>query len=153
MLGERLSAKVFLRENWWEHSVNLWVDIQNFHQSSTRIHHQWYVIVFPWVNYTIPSLSWWNRHRCRVLCTRQGMLTPPDTWCHHWLISRDIPTTNIRREPCGGWMIVLFMIVSYHRMCQSFLLESVFPVVFLIRVSGHVLMDFDLSLPVGHRFL
>ena len=27
-------------------------------------------------------------------------------------ISRDIPMTNIRKEPCGGCMIVLFMAMS-----------------------------------------
>ena len=81
----------------WEYSKNLWVDIQNFHQSSTRVNHQWYVIVphgsiiyLPSADEivtgdTILSLSWWNNHRCWVLCPKQGMLTSPDTWCYHWL--------------------------------------------------------------------
>ena len=39
--------------------------------------------------------------------------------------------TNIRRKPSGGWMIVLFMAVSFaigcvDRICQSFLSECVF---------------------------
>ena len=51
--------------------------------------------------------------------------------CHHQLISCDVPMTNIRREPCGGWMIVLFMVVSFvircvDRMCQSFFSECLF---------------------------
>ena len=124
-LQKDFSTKVFLRENWWEHSTNLWVDIQNLHQSSARVHHQWYVIMFPWLNYTIPSLSWWNSHRCRVLCTREGMLTLPDTWCHHRLISCDVPMTNSRREPCGGWMIVLFMVVSFITGCVNHFFQSV----------------------------
>ena len=139
------STKVFLRENWWEHSTNfIWVDVQNLHQSLTRVHHQWYVIVFPWLNYTILSHSWWNSQRCRVLCTRQVMLTPLDTQCHHWLISCDVPIINIRRKPCGGWMVALFIAVTFDtgcvdRMCQSFLSECVF---FRITVFGLVAMDF-----------
>ena len=152
-LQKDFSTKVFLRENWWDHSTNLWIDIQNSHQSSARVHHQWYVIVFPWLNYTITSLSWRNSHRCRVLCTGQGMLAPPNTWCHHWLIPRDIPTTNIRWEPCGGWMTVFFMVVSsvigcVDRMGQSFLSECVF-LVFSIIVFGLVVMDFWLLLACG----
>ena len=60
-------------------------------------------------------------------------------------ITRDAPMTNIRREPCGGWMIVLFMVVSFivircvDGMCQSLLSECVF---FLIIVFGLVVMDF-----------
>ena len=39
--------------------------------------------------------------------------------------------TNIRKEPCGGWLIVLLMVVSsvigcVDRMCQLFLSECVF---------------------------
>ena len=135
------STELFLQENWREHSTNLWLDIQNFHQSSTRVHHQWYVIVFQWLNYTIPSLTWWNSHRCQVLCTRKGILTPPDTWCHHWLISRDVPMTNIRRAPCGGWMIILFMVVSFVIGCGC-LSECVF--IFFIIAFGLVVMDFCL---------
>ena len=40
------------------------------------------------------------------------------------LISCDVPITNIMREPCGGWITVLLMVVSFvigcvDRMCQS----------------------------------
>ena len=46
-------------------------------------------------------------------------------------MSRNVPMTNVRREPCGGWGIVLFIVVSFvigcvDRMCQSFLSECVF---------------------------
>ena len=41
-------------------------------------------------------------------------------------MSLDVPMTNIRKEPCGGWMIVLLVVVSFiigcfDRMCQPFL--------------------------------
>ena len=77
------------------------------------------------INYIIPSLSWWNCHRCRVLCTRQGMLIPSDTWCHHWLISA-VPVTNIQRESCGGgwllysWLCLLLLDVSIGCVSHSF---------------------------------
>ena len=45
--------------------------------------------------YHVLSFSWWNNHRYWVLCTKQGMLTPPNTWCHHWITSHDVPLTNI----------------------------------------------------------
>ena len=61
---------------------------------------------------------------------------------------------NIRREPCGGWMIVLLMFVSFvigcvDQMCQSFLSECVF--------FHHSFWPcrydfFYLSLPVGDKF-
>ena len=39
--------------------------------------------------------------------------------------SSDLPMTNIRKEPCGGWMIVLFIVMSFiiecvDQMCRSF---------------------------------
>ena len=67
------------------------------------------------------------------------------------LISRDIPMTNIRREPYGRWMIFLFMVVPFvigcvNGICQSFLSGclSFFPIV-VLTLS---LWIFDLSLPV-----
>ena len=138
-LQKDVSTKVFLQENWWEHSTNLWVNIQNLHQSSTRVHYQWYVIVFWCLSYTIPSISWWTSHRCLVLYTKQGMLALADTWCYHWLISRDVRMTNIRRELYGGWMIVLFMVVSFVIGCVSYSFQNVF---FSIIVFGLVIMDF-----------
>ena len=73
------------------------------------------------------------------------MLTPLGTWCHHWLVSSDVPVTNIRRGPCEWWMIVLFMVGSFvigcvGRMCQLFLSECVF--FYSIIVFGLVTMDF-----------
>ena len=54
--------------------------------------------------------------------------------------------TNIRRKPFRGWMIVLFMAVSFaigcvDRICQSFLSECVF-LSFPIIVFGLAVMDF-----------
>ena len=62
--------------------------------------------------------------------------------------------TNIRKEPGGGWMIVLLIVVSFvigcvDPMCQSFLSERVF---FFIIVFGLVVWIFYLSLPVGDKF-
>ena len=64
--------------------------------------------------------------------------------------------TNIRREPFEGWMIVLFMIVSFVIECvdrMSFLSECVLSsFLFSIIAFGLVVIDFDLSLPVGDEF-
>ena len=35
------------------------------------------------------------------------MLTPLDTCCHHLLVSRDVPMTNITEGPCGKWMSLI----------------------------------------------
>ena len=42
------------------------------------------------------------------------------------LIPHDVPIASIRKEPCGGWMIVLFVVMSFNigyvdLICQSFL--------------------------------
>ena len=52
----------------------------------------------------------------------------------------DVTMTNIRREPCGWWMIVLFMVVSFVIGCVSYSFQNVsfFPII----VFGLVIMDF-----------
>ena len=132
MLADRLLNQGFLWENWWEHSANLWVDIKV---------EQLCVIIIAYLSSVDQIVIG------RVLCTRQGMLSPSDIWCHHWLTSRDVPTTNIRKEPCGGWMIVLFMVVSFvigcvDWMCQLFLSGCVSFLVSTI-VFGLVVVDFS----------
>ena len=62
--------------------------------------------------------------------------------------------TNIRREPCGRWIIVLFMVVSFvigcvDQVCQSFLSECVF---FSSKFLALSLWIVDPSLPVGDKF-
>ena len=69
-------------------------------------------------------------------------------------MSRDLPMANIRREPCGGWVIVLFMVVPFvigcvDRMCQLFLSECVF---FQLSFLALSLWIFYLSLLVGDKF-
>ena len=59
------------------------------------------------------------------------------------LTFRDVPITNIRKEPCGRWMIVLLMVMSFiiawvDRMCQSFLSGCVFSTIVFV-------VAFDLS--------
>ena len=58
------------------------------------------------------------------------MLTPPDTW----LIFRDVPMTNIRREQeriklyslLEGAMVVSFAVGFVDRMCQLSLSQALF---------------------------
>ena len=69
-------------------------------------------------------------------------------------MSRDVPMTSIGKDPCGGWMIVLFMVVSFvigcvNQMCQLFLSECVS---FSIIVLALSLWTFELSLLVGDKF-
>ena len=65
-------------------------------------------------------------------------------------MSRDVRMTNIRKEPSGGWMIVLLMVVSFiigyvDRMCQSFLSGCVlFFFFFSTIIFDTVVVDFDI---------
>ena len=56
--------------------------------------------------------------------------------------------TNIRREPCGGWMNV--GCVTYYRISQSDM--SIKDLFSLTIVFELFIMDFDLSLPVEDKF-
>ena len=68
--------------------------------------------------------------------------------------------TNIRKEPCGGWIIVLLMampfIIGYvDQVCQSFLSGCAVFVLFSFfstMIFDLVIMDFDFSLPVCKFF-
>ena len=53
----------------------------------------------------------------------------------NFTIFQDVPMTNIGKEPRGGWMILLFMVMSFvvecvNGMCQSFLSGCVFSLFF-----------------------
>ena len=61
---------------------------------------------------------------------------------------------NIRKEPCGEWMTVLFMVLSFvigcvDWICQSFLSGCVGVFFFSTNVFGLVVMDFLFFLACG----
>ena len=56
-----------------------------------------------------------------------------------YLVKCALNHLNIRMEPCGRWLIVLFMVVSFVIGCVSYFFQNVF---FSIIVFGLVIMDF-----------
>ena len=98
-----------------------------------------------------------------VVCCAQGgawlLHQTPDS-ITDFKTSRNVPMRNIKKEPCGGWMIVLFYIclllldmsigyVSHFFQDASFCFFFFHPYF----LTSLLLWVFDLSLPVRDGFL